>query len=85
MWGGSSTVITALIGDLFGTRNLGAIMGIMTAGWALGAAIGPAIGGLIFDMSGNYFMAFGSGAGALFAVVCLLSFIRNVPRAVVGS
>lgn len=85
MWGGSGTVITALIGDLFGTRSLGTIMGIMSAGWALGAAIGPAIGGFIFDMSGNYFMAFGSGAGALFAVVCLLSFIKIVPKTFVGS
>ena len=85
MWGGSGTVITALIGDLFGTRSLGTIMGMMSAGWAFGAAIGPAIGGFIFDMSGNYFMAFGSGAGALFAVVCLLSFLKVAPRTVVGS
>ena len=85
MWGGSGTVITALIGDLFGTRSLGSIMGVMSAGWALGAAIGPAIGGFIFDTSGNYFMAFGSGAAALFAVVCLLSLIKGVSRDVVGS
>ena len=73
-------MITALIGDLFGTRSLGTIMGVMSAGWALGAAIGPAIGGFIFDRSGNYFMAFGSAAGALFAVVCFLSFLKGVPR-----
>lgn len=79
MWGGSGTVITAFIGDIFGTRSLGAIMGMMSAGWALGAAIGPAIGGFIFDMSGNYFKAFGAGAAALFAVVCLLAFIRIAP------
>jgi MFS family permease len=85
MWGGSGTVITALIGDLFGTRSLGSIMGVMSAGWALGAAIGPAIGGIIFDISGNYFMAFGSGAAALFAVVCLLSLIKSIPKAVIGS
>ncbi|MCK5267328.1 MAG: MFS transporter, partial [Spirochaetes bacterium] len=35
MWGGSGTVITALIGDIFGTRSLGPIMGMMSAGWAL--------------------------------------------------
>ena len=79
MWGGSGTVITVLIGDLFGTRRLGAIMGMMSAGWALGAAIGPAIGGFIFDMSGDYFKAFGAGSGALFAVVCLLALIKKTP------
>jgi MFS family permease len=79
MWGGSGIVITALIGDIFGTRSLGAIMGVMSAGWALGAAIGPAIGGFIFDVSGDYFMAFGVGAASLFTVVCLLALIRRAP------
>jgi len=81
MWGGSGTVVTVLIGDIFGTRSLGPIMGMMTAGWAFGAAIGPSIGGFIFDMSGNYFMAFAAGATALFVVVCLLSLIKRVPNA----
>lgn len=80
MWGGSGTVITALIGDIFGTRSLGAIMGMMSAGWALGASLGPAIGGFIFDVRGDYFIAFGVGATALFAVVCLLALIGRVPN-----
>ena len=79
MWGGSGTIITVLIGDIFGTQSLGPIMGIMSGGWALGAAIGPSIGGFIFDASGNYFMAFASGAIALFAVVCLLALIKKAP------
>jgi predicted MFS family arabinose efflux permease len=80
MWGGSGAVITVLIGDIFGTRSLGPIMGIMTAGWALGAAIGPSIGGFIFDVSGDYFIAFAAGATALFVVVCLLALIKRAPN-----
>ena len=79
MWGGSGTVITALLGDIFGTRSLGPIMGILSAGWALGAAIGPSIGGVIFDMSGDYSMAFAAAATAIFAVACLLAFIKRAP------
>jgi len=79
MWGGSGTVITVLIGDIFGTRSLGPIMGMMSAGWALGAAIGPSIGGFIFDMTGDYFMAFATGATAILTVVCLLAFIKRTP------
>jgi OFA family oxalate/formate antiporter-like MFS transporter len=79
MWGGSGTVITVLIGDIFGTRSLGPIMGMMSAGWALGAAIGPSIGGFIFDMTGDYFMAFATGATAILAVACLLAFIKKAP------
>lgn len=77
-WGGLTTMITALIGDVFGTRNLGAIMGVMSAGWSLGAAGGPAIGGFIFDASGSYGMAFVWGAGAMFAATVLMALVRKV-------
>ena len=55
-------------------------MGMMSAGWALGAAIGPAIGGYIFDISGNYFIAFLACAIALLAAAFLLSLMRRVPH-----
>lgn len=77
LWGGALTIITALIGDLFGTRSLGVIMGAMSGGWALGAATGPAIGGYIFDASGDYFAAFGAGAAALFSGAWLIALIRH--------
>jgi len=79
LWGASGTIITAIIGDIFGTRSLGPIMGIMSGGWALGAAAGPAIGGYVFDVSGDYFTAFGAGATALFATVCLMALVKGAP------
>ncbi len=77
LWGGSGAVITALIGDVFGTRSLGAIMGMMSAGWALGAAIGPAVGGYIFDASGSYFTAFATGAAAVLISALFVALIRK--------
>ena len=77
LWGGSGAVVTALIGDVFGTRSLGAIMGMMSAGWALGAAIGPAMGGYIFDASGSYFAAFATGA---FAILISAIFVALIKR-----
>jgi MFS family permease len=77
LWGGSGAVITALIGDVFGTRSLGAIMGMMSAGWALGAAIGPAVGGYIFDTSGSYFTAFATGAAAVLISALFVALIRR--------
>ena len=76
LWGGSGTIITSLVGDIFGTSNLGSIMGLITAGWALGAAIGPAVGGYIFDACGSYHIAFGAGAAALFISACLIACIK---------
>ncbi len=82
LWGGSSAVLTALIGDVFGTRRIGVIMGIMSAGWALGAGVGPALGGYIFDVTGNYFTAFATGAAAVFISALFIALIRRAPKVV---
>jgi len=74
LWGGSSTMVTIIIGDIFGTRNIGVIMGVLSGGWAIGAALGPAIGGFLFDISGGYFAAFGAGA-----VASLLGALSMIP------
>ena len=78
LWGGGGTMIAAMIGDTFGMRNLGSIMGMMTGAWALGAAIGPAIGGYIFDVSGAYLVAFGAGAAAYFLSGCFAASVKTV-------
>jgi len=78
LWGGSALVITVLTVDIFGTRNLGTIMGMMSGGFSIGAAIGPAIGGYIFEMSGHYLTAYGAGAGSLFATAGFMALLRKV-------
>jgi len=75
-YGGLDPPITALIGDIFGVRNIGIIMGALIIGWALGAAIGPIIGGLIFDVSNSYSMAFLTGALAMLVASLLAALIR---------
>jgi OFA family oxalate/formate antiporter-like MFS transporter len=76
-WGGLSTMVTVLIGDVFGMRSIGAIMGVMSAGWSLGAASGPAIGGFTFDLIGNYFSAFLLGAGAMSIATLLVVLVKR--------
>jgi MFS family permease len=80
LWGGLSTTVTALIGDIFGMRSLGAIMGVMSVGWSLGAATGPAIGGFIFDMRGSYLTAFAGGASAMLVATLFAALIRAQPN-----
>ena len=55
-------------------------MGVMTAGWALGAAVGPAMGGYIFDMSDNYFAAFATAAAATLISALFVALIRKTPK-----
>jgi len=58
-------------------RSIGAIMGVMSAGWSLGAASGPAIGGFTFDAFGNYFTAFSLGAGAMLIATLLVVLVKG--------
>lgn len=57
-WTGLSTMVVAQIGDVFGLRNIGAILGWMGIAWFAGAALGPAFGGFIYDTNQSYFLAF---------------------------
>ncbi len=57
-YGGLDPPIVALIGDAFGLRRVGVIMGSLIVGWGLGAALGPYLGGLVFDISSSYSTAF---------------------------
>jgi OFA family oxalate/formate antiporter-like MFS transporter len=75
-WGGLSNLITALISDIFGTRSLGIIMAFISIGWTLGAAIGPFIGGLSYDLSGSYFISFAIGAAIMLISTAVIAFIR---------
>jgi len=71
-YAGIDTSIVALVGDIFGPRSIGIILGILSIGWLIGAAIGPAIGGWIYDFSNNYFIAFSTDVVALLIVTLLL-------------
>jgi len=61
-YGGCTVAQPPLVAMLFGLRSHGAIMGIVTFGFASGAAAGPLIAGYIFDISGSYQGAFLLGA-----------------------
>jgi MFS transporter, OFA family, oxalate/formate antiporter len=76
-FGGFDASTSAMIGDLFGLRGIGLIMGALTAGFGLGAAIGPLIGGLVYDLTDNYSVAFSICAAAMVSVTFLLVFIKR--------
>jgi OFA family oxalate/formate antiporter-like MFS transporter len=77
-FGGLDLLVTALIGDVFGTRRIGTIMGLMSACWGIGAAAGPIVGGFAFDVTGSYFSAFGVGAGAMMTATLFACLVRGI-------
>jgi MFS family permease len=63
----ADTMVAKVIPEVFGMRALGAIMGILGLGWRLGAALGPAIAGFTYDVTGSYAGTFGAAPVAVLA------------------
>lgn len=81
-FGATAPLNAALIGDSFGLRHVGLIMGVIEIGWELGAACGPAVAGYVFDVVGSYSYAFlGGGVAALLAAVLIQLTPRPKPGA----
>jgi MFS family permease len=67
--------LSTIPADVFAGPHLGAILGVVQAGGGLGGAIGPFLGGWLFDVTGSYGLAFmaacvavaGSAVAAWFA------------------
>jgi MFS transporter, OFA family, oxalate/formate antiporter len=56
----TDTMLAKAVPEVFGTRALGAILGVLNLGWRCGAALGPAAAGFLYDASGSYAIPFGA-------------------------
>ena len=73
--------LSTIPADVFAGPHLGAILGVVQAGGGLGGAIGPFLGGWLFDVTGSYQLAFmaacvavaGSAVAAWFAARPMVS------------
>jgi len=62
-----------LVAKACGLGSLGAILGVIVLGFGLGAAVGPVMAGYLFDVIGNYQIAF-----IITAVVSVIALILTV-------
>ena len=76
-YSGFGTSGAALISDTFGLNKIGVIFGLLEISFGIGAAIGPAFGGIIFDVRHSYSLAFLIGAVAMLVVTLLIVLIRQ--------
>ena len=65
-------LIGAKAADLYPPRMLGTVMGMLESGRGIGIGTGPVMAGLLFDLQGNYFMAFLISAGLTTASIFLM-------------
>ncbi|WP_053362935.1 OFA family MFS transporter [Bacillus sp. FJAT-27251] len=74
MYGGGFAAIPAFIGDVFGTKQLGAIHGYILTAWAAAGLAGPMFAAWIKDTTGSYAasLSFFSGMFVLALIVSLL-------------
>jgi len=83
-YGGTTTPFTALVSDIFGLGHIGIIMATISIGWGVGAVIGPALAGYLFDINGSYIIAFWSGIAAAL-ITAILTFIIKIPTTRIES
>ena len=57
--------LSAIPADAFSGPHLGTILGVVQAGGGLGGAIGPFLGGWLFDVTGSYQLAFAAASSAV--------------------
>jgi len=80
--GGGTAMESTITADLFGVKSHGVIIGIVSFGFTIGGAIGPLATGYLFDMTGNYNIAF-VVAGSLGVLGIILTAIlrptKNLP------
>jgi MFS family permease len=57
-YGGTSVIYSSAAADLFQGRHFGKILGLMEIGFGLGASLGSAIAGVVFDYFQTYHPAF---------------------------
>jgi MFS transporter, OFA family, oxalate/formate antiporter len=53
-YGGSSGTMAAITADLFGSRHVGAIYGLMLTAWGFGGLLGPLVIAVVRESSGGY-------------------------------
>jgi MFS family permease len=74
----ADTMTVKVMPDVFGMRALGAIMGVLSLGWRLGAALGPTVAGSLYDVTGSYTLVFGAAPAVV--ILSWVLFARATSR-----
>ena len=75
-YGGKSPLVPGLVGFYFPGKSLATIIGGVHAFSVIGSVIGPLVGGIVFDQTGSYAIAFTVGTAFWAIAVSLLFLVR---------
>jgi len=76
-YGGGFATLPAYIGDLFGTKELGAIHGYVLTAWAMAGVFGPQIVARLYETTGSYETVLHVFSG-IFAVALAVSILMTI-------
>ncbi|MBN2239753.1 MAG: MFS transporter [Dehalococcoidales bacterium] len=76
--GGFFALISPLIAGLFGTRSQGILLGTVIFFGTIGGSVGMTLSGYIYDINGNYDIAFNIMLGLIVAGLVILSLLKPV-------
>lgn len=80
-YGGAFASVPAYIGDIFGTKELGAIHGYILTAWALAGLAGPMIIAYVKDTTGSYTGTLYVFVGLFFiALITSVLMLRNIKQ-----
>jgi len=71
-YGGMQTLFSPIVAELFGLRSHGTILSTAALAGTVGAVVGPLLAGYLYDVSGNYKVAF-----LLCALLCIASVVTS--------
>jgi MFS family permease len=57
-FGARGPIITAMLADMYKGKNFGSIYGFINVGNGVGGALGPWLGGYLYDLTGSYRISF---------------------------
>ncbi len=77
-YGGGFATLPAYISDLFGTKHLAAIHGVLLTAWAAAGLVGPQIAALVRTMTGSYAMTLYIFSGLFVLALAVALFMRAV-------
>ncbi len=85
-FGGVMATLTPMIGDTFGMANIGKLIGTLDCSFGVAALAGPLMAGFIYDIRGEYTLAFIiTSAAALVAALLITQIRREVNDTIVSK
>jgi len=75
-WGNQAVLRFTVTSEVFGLASLGVVIGVLSVAESIAATVGAYLAGYVFDVAGNYQMAFWAGIGVSMTGMILAGLLK---------